>query len=218
MFKEINTKDISISDYTSILQRKEYICDTEDDIEDLPKRDKIAWGSTAKVISSSNIYILNSQNEWVILSSGGSNGGSESGGGSDNSQYIVVDTLPNIEDADPNKKYLRALCPSVFKAQGDSGFILTSLTLDKLPNDAEILEVPCVVTNFNGNAKLYGYDPSQGEIVEIPYSTTITTSREYDSSSADDPSITCISDMCSYYVFRVENGQWKKINISVYGK
>lgn len=40
-----------------------YVCDTEDDVTLLPT--KVSMGSTAFVIETSNIYMLNSNKEWV---------------------------------------------------------------------------------------------------------------------------------------------------------
>lgn len=44
---------------------KEYILDTPDDIINLPKTDTM--GSSAFVISTSEVYMLNSLGEWVKL-------------------------------------------------------------------------------------------------------------------------------------------------------
>ena len=44
---------------------KEYILDTPDDIVNLPKDDTM--GSNAFVISTSEVYMLNSLGEWVKL-------------------------------------------------------------------------------------------------------------------------------------------------------
>ena len=153
-----------------------------------------------------------------------------SGGGGDG-DIIIVDALPSVEDADPNKKYLRALCPAFFKAP-HSSFLLVSLTSNKLPDDAEILgtqtsgNYPCVVVDSSGNAKVYGYtyrpnddgDPI-GEFVEIPYPVTIATQGEYDPSSAEDFSLTC-TNWCGYYIFKANKkaGQWNMIDISDTGK
>lgn len=43
---------------------KEYACDTIDDLQLLPKH---VWGSTAFVISTSEVYMQNSQGEWVKI-------------------------------------------------------------------------------------------------------------------------------------------------------
>lgn len=44
----------------------EYVVDTPDDIKNLP-RDGIMMGSSAIVISTAEVYMLNSANEWVKL-------------------------------------------------------------------------------------------------------------------------------------------------------
>lgn len=52
---------------------KEYVCDTEDDITTLPTgitvvgRNRPRPGSTAIVIATRNVYILNNTRKWVIL-------------------------------------------------------------------------------------------------------------------------------------------------------
>jgi hypothetical protein len=42
----------------------EYVCDTEDDIKDLPSSG-CAPGSAAFVISTGTVYMMNSKGEWV---------------------------------------------------------------------------------------------------------------------------------------------------------
>lgn len=42
-----------------------YVCDIEDDVILLPT--KVSMGSTAFVIETSNIYMLNSNKEWVKI-------------------------------------------------------------------------------------------------------------------------------------------------------
>lgn len=44
---------------------REYACDTPDDIENLPTN--IEMGSICIVISTSEVYMLNSAKEWVKL-------------------------------------------------------------------------------------------------------------------------------------------------------
>lgn len=44
----------------------EYVCDTLDDIAKLPKN--CAMGSFAIVISTGDVFILNSNKEWVVMS------------------------------------------------------------------------------------------------------------------------------------------------------
>ena len=41
---------------------KEYILDTPEDLQDLPITDKM--GSTAFIISTSQVYMINSKGEW----------------------------------------------------------------------------------------------------------------------------------------------------------
>ena len=43
----------------------EYVCDTPEDIEKLSK--KCGMGSTCIIISTSEVYMLNSSKEWVKL-------------------------------------------------------------------------------------------------------------------------------------------------------
>ena len=43
--------------------RKEYICDTDADIANLPKDDNP--GSAALIAANGNLYILNCQKEWI---------------------------------------------------------------------------------------------------------------------------------------------------------
>ena len=43
---------------------KEFICDNIDDLQLLPKD---VWGSSAFIISTSEIYMQNSKGEWVKL-------------------------------------------------------------------------------------------------------------------------------------------------------
>ena len=59
---------------------KEFLLDTEGDVKDLPTK-KIGVGSTAMVITSGNLYILNGSHQWVLFSSvsGGGNGGTSAG-------------------------------------------------------------------------------------------------------------------------------------------
>lgn len=62
---------------------KEFICDTEADIQDLSLDEKM--GSTAYVISTGATYMINSQGEWKKTKSAG---GSSSSGGVDQSAEI----------------------------------------------------------------------------------------------------------------------------------
>ena len=216
MFKEINTKDISINDYTSILQRKEYICDTEDDIEDLPKRDKIAWGSTAKVISSSNIYILNSQNEWVILSSGGSGGGSGSGSNGDIDNLVIVKTLPPLADADPNVTYAR---PMGNVNMYRFGCRYAAVSEGSLPADSSELVSSgiewFIVNNYNGTdeTKVFQYmAEGSGEIEET--NMTIGSPEDDDTISYDTYHVQAV--FCLFYASDAagsgENSQYNMDN------
>ena len=43
----------------------EYVCDTPEDIVDLPLN--CSMGSTALVISTGQIYMRNSEGEWILL-------------------------------------------------------------------------------------------------------------------------------------------------------
>lgn len=43
----------------------EFICDKEEDIESLPNG--VAVGSTAFVITTTNVYMINSEKEWVKI-------------------------------------------------------------------------------------------------------------------------------------------------------
>ena len=45
--------------------KKEYVCDTIDDIQDLPI--DIPAGSTAFVIEGSKVFMLNNKKEWVEI-------------------------------------------------------------------------------------------------------------------------------------------------------
>lgn len=57
---------------------KEFIIDSAEDIANLPTNiPKIRVGSTALVISSGDLYILNSAGKWVLLGSSSGSGGSE---------------------------------------------------------------------------------------------------------------------------------------------
>lgn len=44
---------------------KEYVCDTPDDLSKLPRT--CGMGSTCVVISTSEVYMMNSNREWVKL-------------------------------------------------------------------------------------------------------------------------------------------------------
>ena len=44
---------------------KEYVCDTPDDVPNLPRN--CGMGSTCIVISTSEVYMMNSTQEWVKL-------------------------------------------------------------------------------------------------------------------------------------------------------
>lgn len=44
--------------------QKEFVCDTPDDIKNLPRCD---MGSTCIVISTGEVYMINSQREWVKI-------------------------------------------------------------------------------------------------------------------------------------------------------
>ncbi len=53
----------NISAYVS-----EFVCDTEDDIKNLPtEKNKVYPGSTCLVVSTSEIYILNASRQWVKI-------------------------------------------------------------------------------------------------------------------------------------------------------
>lgn len=44
---------------------REYMCDTKDDVKDLPVN--ISPGSMAFIIDTGDLYILNHSREWVLL-------------------------------------------------------------------------------------------------------------------------------------------------------
>jgi hypothetical protein len=44
---------------------KEFILDSEDDVKDLPTHKKVHVGSTALVIPTGTLYMLNGSHEWV---------------------------------------------------------------------------------------------------------------------------------------------------------
>jgi len=48
--------------------QEEFVIDSAEDVENLP--DDCGWGSTAICIASGEVYILNSDCEWVVLGSG----------------------------------------------------------------------------------------------------------------------------------------------------
>ena len=45
----------------------EFVCDTKDDMKDLPGIDKIAQGSRCIVVEPFEAYMLNSQDEWIKI-------------------------------------------------------------------------------------------------------------------------------------------------------
>lgn len=68
---------------------KEFIVDNKEDIANLPTNiPKIRVGSTAFVISSGDIYMLNSSGKWVATG-GESSGGSGGSDGNENSNVLI---------------------------------------------------------------------------------------------------------------------------------
>lgn len=57
----------------------EFLCDYESDIADLPTNR--GPGSTARVVETGNVYILNNNHEWVKQPKNSGGGGSSSGEG-----------------------------------------------------------------------------------------------------------------------------------------
>lgn len=51
---------------------KEFILDSEDDVKDLPTHKKVHVGSTALVIPTGTLYMLNGSHEWVEVGGKGS--------------------------------------------------------------------------------------------------------------------------------------------------
>lgn len=51
---------------------KEFILDSEDDVKDLPTHSKVHVGSTALVIPTGTLYMLNGSHEWVEVGGKGS--------------------------------------------------------------------------------------------------------------------------------------------------
>ena len=67
---------------------KEFIIDSAEDVANLPTNiPKIRVGSTALVISSGDIYMLNGDGKWVLI--GGGSGGSEGPGGNLESNTLI---------------------------------------------------------------------------------------------------------------------------------
>lgn len=62
---------------------QEYAIDTPDDISSLPT--DIPMGSTALIISTSEVYMLNGSKKWVKIGGASNSGGSGSGSGSGSS-------------------------------------------------------------------------------------------------------------------------------------
>lgn len=73
---------------------KEFVLDSEDDIKDLPVH-KVHIGSTALVIPTGNIYMLNGEKKWVVV------GGSNSSGEGSATDCACEEILKEI-DADGN--------------------------------------------------------------------------------------------------------------------
>lgn len=66
---------------------KEFIIDSAEDVANLPTNiPKIRVGSTALVISSGDLYMLNGDGKWVLL--GGSGGSVEPGGNLESNKLI----------------------------------------------------------------------------------------------------------------------------------
>lgn len=49
---------------------KEFLLDSEDDVKDLPAHNKVHVGSTALVIPTGTLYMLNSLHQWVEVGGG----------------------------------------------------------------------------------------------------------------------------------------------------
>ena len=64
---------------------KEYILDSTSDVQNLPTNVKI--GSTALVISTSDIYMLNGSKQWVLIGGNPSSGGGSGDNAGDLNQY-----------------------------------------------------------------------------------------------------------------------------------
>ena len=75
---------------------KDYVCDTEADIKDIPLM-AAAAGSTLFVIETSNQYILTSDGTWKLIQSGGHGGGD---GGSYTLPIANEHTLGGIKESD----------------------------------------------------------------------------------------------------------------------
>lgn len=59
---------------------KEFIIDTPSDLVDLPtNKTKVRPGSTAFVISTSEKYMLNNQEQWILLKGSGGGSGDNAG-------------------------------------------------------------------------------------------------------------------------------------------
>lgn len=71
-----------------------YVIDTVDDVANLPVY--CAMGSTARVISTGDCYIINSDKQWVKQSSG--SGGSSSS--SDDGDIVVIDATGGDDTQD----------------------------------------------------------------------------------------------------------------------
>lgn len=69
----------------------EFLCDYESDIADLPKNR--GPGSTARVVETGNIYILNNNHEWVKQPKNSGGGGSSSEG-----EIIVLNDNTSAND------------------------------------------------------------------------------------------------------------------------
>ena len=50
----------------------EFVCDFETDVANLPT--DVGVGSTARVIENGNVYILNSQHQWILQPKNGGGG------------------------------------------------------------------------------------------------------------------------------------------------
>jgi len=46
---------------------REFLLDTPEDVVSLPSIEEVAWGATAFVISTGDVYILNSKGDWVVI-------------------------------------------------------------------------------------------------------------------------------------------------------
>lgn len=119
-------------------------------------------------------------------------------GGGGGGSYVVVDVLPQVEEADPDKLYLVPMIDAWYNGSLSRCFI----TQNERPSYADDLSFVTIVVE-SGDAVVIGSDGTRDEVVMHEYDTVAQSE-----SQAGDSKFHCSPETFHYKAFKIDTGEF----------